>query len=186
MTEIDLSKEINEFDSKNNYCKAYSNNVEKLILILEGVFQSDKKYDVENFTVQLARTIDFFCSIDSSQYFLQMKGLYTYFSRTYHKIDYTMINFQHLYCEMIYKKLEKLMTNVSKILELFGNESNEYTYSFVEMFIVILSNVSNDFDKRQGSGIYDAIAPFCAELAQTYISLDLFLNERFCDTASRK
>ena len=49
-----------------------------------------------------------------------------------------------------------------------------------------LSNVSNDFDKRQGSIIYDAIAPFCAELAQIYISLDLFLNETFADTASRK
>jgi len=49
-----------------------------------------------------------------------------------------------------------------------------------------LSYVSKDFDKRQGSVIYDALAPFCAELAQTYIALDTFLNETFADTASRK
>lgn len=49
-----------------------------------------------------------------------------------------------------------------------------------------LSYVSSDFDKRQGSVIYDALAPFCAELAQIYIALDMFLNETFADTASRK
>lgn len=49
-----------------------------------------------------------------------------------------------------------------------------------------LSYVSKDFDKRQGSVIYDALAPFCAELAQVYIALDIFLNETFADTASRK
>ena len=49
-----------------------------------------------------------------------------------------------------------------------------------------LSYVSNDFDKRQGSVIYDALAPFCAELTQVYIALDTFLNETFADTAGRK
>ena len=49
-----------------------------------------------------------------------------------------------------------------------------------------LSYVSKDFDKRQGSVIYDALAPFCAELAQVYIALDTFLNETFADTAGRK
>lgn len=49
-----------------------------------------------------------------------------------------------------------------------------------------LSNVSNDFDKRQGSIIYDALAPCCLELAQMYVALDVFLNETFADTASRE
>ena len=49
-----------------------------------------------------------------------------------------------------------------------------------------LSYVSKDFDKRQGSIIYDALAPFCVELAQIYIALDTFLNETFADTAGRK
>lgn len=48
-----------------------------------------------------------------------------------------------------------------------------------------LSKVSDDFDKRQGSIIYDALAPICAELAQTYIELDRVLKEGFADTASR-
>ncbi len=48
-----------------------------------------------------------------------------------------------------------------------------------------MSNVSDDFDKRQGSIIYDALAPICAELAQVYVELDRVLKEGFADTASR-
>lgn len=59
-------------------------------------------------------------------------------------------------------------------------------YSFEYLMKRALSYVSNDFDKRQGSVIYDALAPFCAELAQIYIALDTFLNETFADTASGK
>lgn len=60
----------------------------------------------------------------------------------------------------------------------------EYTFEY--LMKRALSYVSKDFDKRQGSVIYDALAPFCAELAQVYIALDTFLNETFADTASRK
>lgn len=49
-----------------------------------------------------------------------------------------------------------------------------------------LSTVPNSIDKRQGSIIYDAIAPACAELAQIYIQLDYILNCAFADTATRK
>lgn len=49
-----------------------------------------------------------------------------------------------------------------------------------------LSQVSSDFGKRQGSIIYDALAPCCLELAQMYVALDTFLNETFADTAGRK
>lgn len=48
-----------------------------------------------------------------------------------------------------------------------------------------LEKVGTSIDKRQGSVIYDALAPACAELAQIYISLDAILNESFADTASR-
>lgn len=48
-----------------------------------------------------------------------------------------------------------------------------------------LLRVSDSVDKRQGSIIYDALAPACAELAQVYIWIDEFLNEAFADTASR-
>jgi len=58
--------------------------------------------------------------------------------------------------------------------------------TFENLMSRALSYVSKDFDKRQGSIIYDALAPFCAELAQAYIALDVFLNETFADTASRK
>lgn len=49
-----------------------------------------------------------------------------------------------------------------------------------------LSAVPNSIDKRQGSIIYDAIAPACAELAQIYIQLDYILNCAFADTATRR
>ena len=49
-----------------------------------------------------------------------------------------------------------------------------------------LGRVSAGIDKREGSMIYTALAPACAELAQMYIQLDVILNETFADTASRE
>ena len=49
-----------------------------------------------------------------------------------------------------------------------------------------LSNVPSDVDKRQGSVIYDALAPACAELAQAYIQMEIMMQEAFADTASRE
>ncbi len=49
----------------------------------------------------------------------------------------------------------------------------------------VLSSVSADVDKRQGSVIYDAVAPACAELAQIYIALENTLDAGFADTAPR-
>lgn len=50
----------------------------------------------------------------------------------------------------------------------------------------VLSQVSRDTDKRQGSVIYDALAPACAEITQLYIELDRIIKETFADTSSRK
>ena len=50
----------------------------------------------------------------------------------------------------------------------------------------ILARVPDTFDKREGSIIYDAIAPAAAELAQAYISLDSVMSESFADTESRE
>ncbi len=50
----------------------------------------------------------------------------------------------------------------------------------------MLSKVSNQMDKREGSIIYDALAPAAAELQLMYIELDVILNETFGDTASRE
>ncbi|KNY25012.1 baseplate J/gp47 family protein [Pseudobacteroides cellulosolvens] len=47
----------------------------------------------------------------------------------------------------------------------------------------MLARVPNTIDKRQGSIIYDALAPAAAELAQSYIDLDTILNSAFADTA---
>ncbi|WP_313524797.1 baseplate J/gp47 family protein [Anaerotignum sp.] len=50
----------------------------------------------------------------------------------------------------------------------------------------MMERVSNDVDKREGSIIYDALAPAAAELCQMYIDLDIVMKETFADTASRE
>lgn len=49
----------------------------------------------------------------------------------------------------------------------------------------MLDRIPNTMDKREGSVIYDALAPAAAELQIAYIELDNILNETFADTASR-
>ena len=48
----------------------------------------------------------------------------------------------------------------------------------------ILARVPSTMDKREGSVIYDAIAPAAMELQNMYIALDTILNETFADTAN--
>ena len=49
----------------------------------------------------------------------------------------------------------------------------------------MLDRVSADKNKREGSVIYDALAPAAAELASAYIAFDSMLQETVGDTASR-
>lgn len=49
----------------------------------------------------------------------------------------------------------------------------------------MLDRVPSTMDKREGSVIYDALAPAAVELQNMYIELDVILNETFADTASR-
>ena len=63
---------------------------------------------------------------------------------------------------------------------MFENMTYEYILKRV------LDRVSSDVDKRQGSVIYDAVAPACAELAQIYIALENTLAAGFADTAPRE
>ena len=49
----------------------------------------------------------------------------------------------------------------------------------------MLATVPDSMDKREGSIIYDALAPAAFELAQAYVEMDVILNETFADTASR-
>lgn len=48
----------------------------------------------------------------------------------------------------------------------------------------MLSNVPSDVDTREGSVIYDAVAPIAMELAQAYLDIGMVLDECFADTAS--
>ena len=49
----------------------------------------------------------------------------------------------------------------------------------------MLNRVPNSIDKREGSIIYDALAPAAYELMGMYIEFELILKETFGDTASR-
>lgn len=50
----------------------------------------------------------------------------------------------------------------------------------------MLAQVSAAMDKREGSIIYDALAPAALELQNMYIELDTILKESFADTQSRE
>ena len=54
-------------------------------------------------------------------------------------------------------------------------EQMEYRYILSRM----LERVPDIMDKREGSVIYDALAPAAAELANMYIELDSVLNQTF-------
>lgn len=49
----------------------------------------------------------------------------------------------------------------------------------------MLDRVPGAVDKREGSIIYDALAPAAVEMTNLYVQLDAILNETFADTASR-
>ena len=63
---------------------------------------------------------------------------------------------------------------------MFENMTFEYIINSM------LDKVPNSFDKREGSIIYDAIAPCAIELANIYTDLDFTLNQTFADTSSRE
>lgn len=50
----------------------------------------------------------------------------------------------------------------------------------------MLDRIPSDMDKREGSIIYDALAPAAIELQLMYLELDSILNDSFGDTASRE
>lgn len=54
---------------------------------------------------------------------------------------------------------------------------------FEDILERLLDNVDDSLDKRQGSIIYDALAPAAAELAQCYIALDIYNDQTYLLTA---
>ncbi len=60
-------------------------------------------------------------------------------------------------------------------------ENNTYQVILERM----LARVPEEFDKREGSILYDALAPAAAELQMAYIGLESVFREMFADTASR-
>ncbi|HBH0723062.1 TPA: baseplate J/gp47 family protein, partial [Clostridioides difficile] len=48
----------------------------------------------------------------------------------------------------------------------------------------MLDSVPDTFDKREGSIIYNALAPVAIELTETYIAMNELLDQTFVDTAS--
>ena len=56
--------------------------------------------------------------------------------------------------------------------------------TFESILASMLSRIPDTIDKREGSVIYDALAPAAAELAKAYIELDVIMDETFVDTAS--
>lgn len=60
------------------------------------------------------------------------------------------------------------------------------TMTFDSILQQMLNRVPNTLDKREGSIIYNALAPAAVELQNMYIQLDWMLNQVFADTAERE
>lgn len=64
-------------------------------------------------------------------------------------------------------------------------EIDEY-YSYENILQRMLDRISNNIDKREGSIIYNALAPAAAEMAQMYIKFQNDMDLMFVDTAVDK
>lgn len=64
---------------------------------------------------------------------------------------------------------------------MIGDILERYTYDYLMQ--LALSYVSDDIDKREGSIIYDALAPFCQVLAMSFMELKNFYNDTYILTA---
>ena len=58
--------------------------------------------------------------------------------------------------------------------------------TYEELLKRMLGRVSNRFDKREGSVIWDSLSPTAIELKNLYIALDSIIQEAYGDTATRK
>lgn len=65
---------------------------------------------------------------------------------------------------------------------MIGDNLDRYTYEYLMQ--LALSYVPNDRDKRQGSVIYDALAPFCQLLAAGALQLKNYYRETYAITAT--
>ena len=57
-------------------------------------------------------------------------------------------------------------------------------HSYEALMARCLGRVSAEVDKREGSILYDALAPACAELAVLYTELETMLDRAWPDTAA--
>ncbi|MGI5894275.1 MAG: baseplate J/gp47 family protein [Candidatus Merdivicinus sp.] len=56
--------------------------------------------------------------------------------------------------------------------------------TYEQLMARVLSRLPTDLDRREGSLIWTAVGPVCAELAQAYIELEAALDLAFLDTSS--
>lgn len=59
------------------------------------------------------------------------------------------------------------------------------TVTYEEILRRMMARIPDNLDKREGSVIYNALAPAAVELQNMYIELDVILDEAFADTQSR-
>ena len=67
---------------------------------------------------------------------------------------------------------------------MIGDYLDKYTFKY--LMESALDNVPDNLDKREGSIIYDALAPACYKLAEYYMELKKILENTFVSTASNE
>ena len=58
-------------------------------------------------------------------------------------------------------------------------------FTYESILDEMLSKIPDDFDKREGSIIFDALSPVALEINNMYLAFDAMLKEAYGDTASR-
>ncbi len=74
------------------------------------------------------------------------------------------------------------ITEMVEILKRLSGNYDEY-YSYENILARMIAKVPSDMDTREGSIIYDALAPTAAELANEYIEIQIFKDQMFVLTA---
>ncbi len=67
---------------------------------------------------------------------------------------------------------------------MIGDYLEQYSFDF--LIEKALNKVPNTIDKREGSIIYDALAPACYELSEYYMRLKKILQDTYAETASEQ
>lgn len=94
------------------------------------------------------------------------------------------MDYNFLYNELSKTNIQDLTTEqIADMKEFIESVTSQSANTYNDILSRQLSDVSDEFDKRQGSIIYDALAPCSGELANKYIETQIYIDKTYLMTA---